>query len=650
LLIKPPLAIMKKLLLFTSIILFTFPKKSFTQSSLSPFGIYTEDEKNLKECSFDKEAEAIVLLDEAFSNYDEDYHLITTRRIRIKILNQRGIDRGNIKIPFYSKDKFEYITAIEGQTYTSDDNPSISYLNRKSVYTEKMDDRFSNIRFALPNVKVGSIIEYKYESVMKHYGGLQDWIFQSDIPILKSCYLLQMIPTAEFSYVVSKKNNYPIIITPKKDVGQVYFEMNEIPGLRFEPYMDASKDYLQKVEFQLSGYMNRFGDKQTVNKTWKDISLDLATEESIGGTSKKNLAVTDDLKMAIEKQPGAAGKIEVIYNYVKNSFTWNGMDSKFAPDGLKQTWEKSSGTSGEINLVLINLLQAFKLNAYPLLVAERDFGKVDPQIPLIDRFNKTVAYVVTDDNIYILDATQKFCPFGLTPYPLLNTYALVVNKKNDKLLDIGYNNATYNNNVTVKMKLEENGTISGTAEINSADYAKEFFTEKIKQDEKKYIEKYIEEPHQGLKLENLSYTNIDTDSGNLVQNLKFNDQLNESGGFLLFNYNLFTGLLSRNPFTTDDRFTNVNFGYPYRITVDETIELPAGSKTDDLPKSLILRTPEKDIVISRQITRTGNSLQVRLEFMQLITLIPAREYRGLKEFYRKMTDMLNEPVVIKVGN
>jgi hypothetical protein len=47
--------------------------------------------------------------------------------------------------------------------------------------------------------------------------------------------------------------------------GRVYFEMNNIPGLRTEPYMDAQRDYIQKVIFQLSGYTNRLGSKQEVN-------------------------------------------------------------------------------------------------------------------------------------------------------------------------------------------------------------------------------------------------------------------------------------------------------------------------------------------------------------------------------------------------
>jgi hypothetical protein len=637
---------MKKNSLYFIFFLFLFTKKLSPQSTLPEYGVYTDKEKSLKECPFDKDAEAVVLLDEAFSFYDDEYRLITIRRIRIKILNQRGIDRGNIKILFYSKDQFEFITNIEGVSYTENGAFSVSFLNKKSIYTDKEDDLFSNIKFALPNVQVGSIIEYKYESVMKHYGGLQHWIFQSDIPTLQSAYKLRILPNAEFAYVVSKKPDYPVVITPRRDLGQIYFEMNNIPGLRFEPYMDAAKDYLQRVEFQLSGFKNRYGDKEKVHQTWKDISFDLAADKDLGGAVRKSLPVPADLKLLVDKLTTLTDKIKSIYNYVKNNFTWNGLNTKYVLDGLKKAYDKRSGTSGEINLVLLNLLQSFDIEAYPMLVAERDFGKVNPGTPLIDRFNKTVAYLEAEGKTYILDATQKYCPFGLIPYPLLNTYALILSKKNDKLMNIGSNGESYINRIIVGMKLGNNGNLSGIATISSTQYAKEFYTNKIKEDEKKYVLNFIEKKQQGLQVESFSYNNIDNDSG-LVQQIKFNDQLNEDGEFLLVNYNLFTGL-SKNPFTAAERFTNVNFGYPYHISVSEGIELPANCKTDDLPKNKTIQTPDKDIIVSRKIERTGNTLQIKLEFQQSVTLVSYDEYPSLKEFYKLMVEMLNEPIVVKI--
>ncbi|MEO5564019.1 MAG: DUF3857 domain-containing protein [Chitinophagaceae bacterium] len=636
---------MKRVPLLLSISLFFLITKSPAQSTNPEFGNYTVAERTLKECAFDKEAEAVVLLDEAYADYDDEYHLITTRRIRLKILNQRGVDKGNIIIPFYSGEQFEFITNIEGMTYDTETG-TVSSLNKKSIYTEKEDSRYSNMRFALPNVKVGSIVEYKYTSIMKHYGGLRDWRFQNEIPTIKSSFKLQILPGAEFAYLISKKENYPVVITPMPDIGRIYFEMNNIPGLRFEPYMDAPKDYLQRVEFQLSGFTNGLGSKQKVNQSWKAMSYDLATDKDLGGAVKKNLSIPDDLKFQVDKQSTATDKARTIYNYVKTNFTWNGYHSKFATDALKKIWDKRSGTSGEINLIFLNLLESFSIESYPLLVAERNYGKVYPEIPLLDRFNKTVAYIQADGQTFIADATQKNCPFGLTPYSLLNTFGLVVSKKTDEVINIGNKSDIYDAKVDLKMKLEQSGSLSGVATINSSFYAKESRLTKIKEDSKKYVAHDIEEPQHGLKVEDFSCDNMENDSA-LVEHITFNNQLNEDGGFVLMNYNLFTGL-PKNPFTANERFTNVNFGYPYHVVVQESIELPANALTDNLPKNITIQTPDKEITISRQILRAGNILMIKIDFQQTMTLVSYEDYDGLKMFYQRMIETLNDPIVIKM--
>ena len=226
-------------------------------------------EMNIKEFSADPDAEALVISDEAFSDYDDDHRLITIRRIRIKILNQKGLDRGNIIIPFYSKDGFEIIDKIEAITYNYNENNSIikTVLDKKSVFTEKRDAYYSLKKFAMPAVKPGCIIEYKYESIMKHYGGLDEWVFQSDIPVLRSSFKLRVIPGAAFAYIVQKSRTFNMTVTPLPDIGGVFFEMKNVPALRFEPYMDAKRDYLQKVTFQLSGITNRLGSKQEDRKS-----------------------------------------------------------------------------------------------------------------------------------------------------------------------------------------------------------------------------------------------------------------------------------------------------------------------------------------------------------------------------------------------
>ena len=148
---------------------------TFSQMNFPEFGKFTIEETSLKQCSFDPEAEAVILLDKAVVNHDDDYHMITERRIRIKILNEKGLDRANIVIPFYHKDEFESISKVVAYTYNFDESgrQSAFEVEKKSIYTEKRNNYYSLIKFALPAVKPGSIIEYHYVSTMKDYRGLE---------------------------------------------------------------------------------------------------------------------------------------------------------------------------------------------------------------------------------------------------------------------------------------------------------------------------------------------------------------------------------------------------------------------------------------------------------------------------------------------
>ena len=134
------------------------------QTTELEIGHISATDMNIREYKEDPEAEALVLSDEAYSSYDDEYKLITIRRVRIKILNQKGLDRGNIVIPFYSRDAFEMIGKIDGVTYNYNETNNIipTYLDKKSVFTEKKDGYFSLKKFAMPAVKPGCVIEYTY--------------------------------------------------------------------------------------------------------------------------------------------------------------------------------------------------------------------------------------------------------------------------------------------------------------------------------------------------------------------------------------------------------------------------------------------------------------------------------------------------------
>jgi hypothetical protein len=631
---------MKRLTLCLLLALRFLSEKSSAQSSLPEFGVYSAEEINMKNCSFDKDAEAVVLLDEATATGMLN-GISIERRLRIKVFDEKAFDRANISIPFISRDEYETIRNIEGAIYDGD---RLYYLSDKNIFTEKIDEYLSQKKFTFPNLKVGSIIEYRFEIFRKN-SEPDNWYFQTDIPTMNSCCTIKIGANTQFSYVVSKKDEWPMTIKNKE--GILYFEMNNIPAFKNEPYMDAATNYLQKVEFQLYSKTYLSGQSEKY-RNWKDIVLALASSDGLGEVSKKNLNGTESIRQIADQQATIEGKITLIYNYVRKNFIWNGYSGKYAPDGLNKTWQSKSGTAAEINLLLVKLLRENNIAADPIIVAERNFGKVDPAIPYVDRFNKTMAYVSTGDRIFILDATEKYGSPELVPYSVLNTFGLVIDKKTKEPIKLSSGFGKYRSSIAVQAEINREGLMNGVATISDFEYAKQFKTESIRQDQKRFITTKIENDYDGLTVLRFDVENMEIDSEPLLEKLTFKIDGNESGGYYLINYNFFTGL-RKNPFIKTERSTDINFGYPYDLSIETTLNLPANSQIEELPKTKILKTRDNTIFVSREIQKIQNSIRIKIDFVQTLTSVDYEAYASLRDFYKTMVDMLNEPITIKLS-
>jgi hypothetical protein len=617
---------------------------------LSEFGNFSNEEINLKECSFDKEAAAVMLLHEAFSTYDDRYRLITTHHIKIKILSDKGFSAANVSIPFYRENSFETIARIEGITFNIDEAGNVSKKNvsQKSIYTQNVNERFGEVVFAFPVVKAGSILEYKYESTMRHYGGLEEWDFQERIPVLLNKYTLVVLPNSEFAYRINKSPELPIVIRNEKGIGGVYFEMKNIPGLTDEPFMDSRKDYLQKVIFQLSGF-NRGNDfKDSYMTSWDEMSKELIGSPSFAGQLNKNIPGTDDFINQVKILTSPEQKMTAIYEFVRSNMKWNNLYSKYAVDGVKDAWQKKSGTSGDINLLLVNLLKNASLDAFPMLVSERFHGKVDSKYPFLDQFNSVFACVIINEKKYFLDATDKLCPSHLTPSSILNTTAFIVNRKAYGLIDIVNDTAAYKELIIAKLKVSDAGLLSGEVSIKSADYARDKKVEEYINTKDKKGETAILFDGADFTVSDKQFVNLEKDSLPLEQNCKISGTMNKAGDFYFLPLNFFTGF-ETNPFITEKRFSNINFGYKRNISMNMFVQLPANYSIEELPKTIKFTDPDKDILFWRSVsydkqTNTITSI-IQIDFKK--SLYGPEVYPIIKEMYQKISQYLKEPLLIK---
>jgi hypothetical protein len=618
-------------------------------STIPEFGHFTEEEKKMTECPFDKEADAIVLIDQASSDHDDEYRLITNRRIRIKVLKEKGIAYGDVMISYYHGDDFEFISGVEAVVCNVDASgiPSVQKVANAQIFRQKINEYYSAVKFAMPGVKVGSIIEYRYVSNKKSYSGLEDWFFQRDIPTRHSSFSLVILPNYEFAYSVHKSEDLPIDIKSEKGSGKIIFEMNNVAGLRDEPFMDSERDYIQRVEFQMAGYRGRFGDKSKHMTTWAEAVKELLGDQYFGRQLVKNLAGSAAFMTAVKAMSDPYKKMEAVYNYVQKNLNWNGFTARKS-ESVKNAWEKQKGNYADINLILVNLLQEAGLEAYPMLVSTRGNGKVDVNYPFIEQFNVPMAYVIIGDNKYVLDGVSYGTPAFTIPFSVVNTTAFVVDRKKGGLVTLTENKRMNRNYINVTGSIDKDGVLSGRGLILSYDYARINRLKSYHRDKAKFPEEYLIRGVPGLALDSLQTKNIDNDSLPFEQNFLFKMPSTDAGEYRLLQLNLFSGF-EKNPFIANNRFTNIDYGCLQNVVLTHMITVPDEWQPETLPRDVKLIMPDTSVSILRMVVfnKEQKTLMARYTIQTNRSVFTANEYAYLKEFYKKMTDILNEQVVLR---
>ena len=634
----------------------------FAQKELPAFGKIDKADLLLKECEFDKDAEAYKLISYGDVHYTikgTDFNIESTKRVRIKILKDKGIHLADIKLDFYSQANYENIRDISAVTYNLDNagNIVISKVEKSSIYTKKINKEISQIAFTMPDVKVGSVIEFKYTRVKKSESNLGDWYFQDDIPTRISIYRI-LIPslfrftTQLFAYQnVEQKNDdvnehamYGNNSISYNSVEKTYILKN-VPALRDEPYMGAQKDYLQRVIFQLSQIDYGGGDILEVRSTWGKLTHDLLENEYFGQQLRKNLPHTKSLDDALKNVQGDYNKMVMIHDYVRKNMTWNGNESIYSDDGIKSAWDKKTGNNAELNFVLINLLKDAGLQAFPLLVSTKDNGSVNTLYPFLEQFNNTMTCVFIDDKTYILNAADKYNPAYLVPYDVVNNEGFIVDVTRGGWITLTDKNDMWKNVVSIFAEVTPDASMKGEATVSSYGYCKNPRVKKWEEDKPSFKD-YFDKDYTGIKIDSISVNNENNDTMPLEQKVDFSFPLNSSGEYKYFTLNLFQGL-EKNPFIADQRQTDIEFNYKQSYIVVGNIAIPDNYEFEDLPKNVIMRMPDSSIVLKRLMQADNGSLNIRITLDFLQPYYTADTYPLLQEFYKKLFATLNEQVVIK---
>lgn len=599
----------------------------------------------LTACDFEKDAHAMVLFDEGemVLTYPT---VILERHKRIKIFNEDAKDEANIKIVLDYKYGGERILGLEAETINLNGG-QIEYtrLDPKLVYEEHIDRRKDEVVFSMPNVKAGSVIEYRYLLEKEFSHNFPEWEFQSNIPTRYSKLAVIIDPALKFS--VYTRKNQPFAVDTPSLMGHTWALAN-VSATKDEAFMRSDADVLQKLTFIINQV--KFAGKLTeVNGSWPALGKEIAEDKDFYKPFDQSLRGEDELIKQAKALKTDDERIAYLFNLVKNTVKYNEEDAWLSADGIRSAWKKKTGNWGEINMILLHLLRQCGINAYPMLVSSRDNGKIVPEFANVDQINKLVTYIPIDTaRYYVLDASDKYNNYNEVPFELLNSWGLYLNKeKADYKLIFLKKDVPVKQSVLIDAEIQPDGSMKGSAQIGSSSYLKTMQVELHNTTDDEKYRQFLTDNDNNIKIDSLKIENAGVDSLPLVQRIRFRlDLPGTDEKYIYFNPNLFTSLHD-NPFISKERYADIDLGYPITYYINGRYKLPDGYKVDALPQSMNLVIADRSIAFRRLIGQQEDYVVISYTISYHKSLYPAANYNDIYAYFKKMTDILNEQIVLK---
>lgn len=119
-----------------------------------------------------------------------------------------------------------------------------------------------------------------------------------------------------------------------------------------------------------------------------------------------------------------------IFQYVTDNVQWDGTYSMYAYRSLDAVLKRKSGTSGEVNLVLISLLRQAGFKVDPVLIRTLDLGRTENMYPAYGQFNHVIAQVEVGGQTLFLDAAAIRSSFTSLPWNVNHANGFVLKRNN----------------------------------------------------------------------------------------------------------------------------------------------------------------------------------------------------------------------------
>ncbi|SFD41213.1 DUF3857 domain-containing protein [Flavobacterium phragmitis] len=601
-------------------------------------------------------------------NYKTGFSAIHTYEFKIKIYKKEGLKWADQKVQYYvgyQNLNEELLSFSNAVTYNLENGKiEKTKLENQGTFKRKINEYWNEKGITFPNVKVGSVLEYKYVLKSENIVQFPDFDFQFSIPVnyfeyktefpefyIYKALLVGTSTIENSSKIVSGSQSY------ENEYGQSrnflyqqidsFYSGKDIPALKEEPYVNNIENYRGSIKHELERVRMPEQPVKDYTITWEGVASTIFKDDHFGKEINKNSFLLEDVKKILANVQSPKERMNVIFQFVQNKMNWNEKNSYYTDKGVEKAYTDQTGNIAEINFILLNMLKWAGIEANPVLVSTVENGV--PVYPTRTGFNYVIVAAEIDEKQVLLDASRKFTSPDILPLNVLNWKGRMIKSDGtSKEIDLVPIKPS-RENASITIKLNEDGKINGKVRIQRTDYeAYKFRVQNGNRNQDSYLEK-LEQQLGDLKISDYSITNkISNISDPIVETFSFetNNFVESIGGKLYISPMLFY-TPSKNPFVQENRQMGIYFGYPKQEKLFVNVDIPEGYVVETLPAPARFSLEENAIHLSLNVSSEGNKIQFNFSKDINNSIFAAEHYNALKTLFQKMLASQNEKIVLK---
>jgi len=588
--------------------------------------------------------------------------------IRIKFYKKEGLQYANYEVPYrikYENLNSDILSFSDVVTYNLvNGKVEKTKLSGDGTFKEKVNENWKTTTITLPNVKEGSVIEFKYTLKSENILMFPTVEFQKEIPVNFAEYRTE-IPAYYFYKPVLKGF---LNITTKSEIEnafQNYTSSNamrtesfsyrqitsvhsakDIPALKEEVFVDNIDNYRSAIDYELEVIKGEGVPDKNLSKTWEGVAKTIFEDEDFGKQLKMREYFEPELNAIIIGIESKEERAKAILSYVKAKIKWNGTYGIYTDVGVKKAFLDRTGNVAEVNFILISMLNSAGIISSPVLVSTVRNGVA--VYPNQTAFNYVVAATEINGKRLLLDATNEYSYFNILPSKTLNWKGRLINiDGSSEEIDM-VPSVNSKNTINIVASIAADGKVSGKVRIQKTDYvAFDFREDFLTMNTESYLER-LENNFGGLQINNYQLENGSNLELPVLQTFDFtsNNEAEIIGDKMYISPMLFFAT-SKNPFVQDERKLPLFFGYPKENKMTFSIEIPAGYTIETIPQPINISTGEGVASFKYNIQPFTNKVQVVVTSEVNQMLVSQDFYPIVKEFFQKSVDKQNEKIVLK---